>query len=158
MVVTIMPSMNSLLQALRTDFPGISFVAGNEFYWSCDNNTVHFDDKEPNASFLLLHELAHAQLKHSQYERDIELIKMERDAWDYATSDIAGNYKIKIPTDLVGTTLDTYRDWLHYRSICPHCSAIGYQIKKEIYSCPTCQQTWRVNKAQDCALRRYKKV
>lgn len=156
MVATTMPSMSSLLQKLKTEYPHISFISNGHFSWSDQNKTIYFAPKEPDAKCLLLHELAHAQLGHQQYERDIELVKMERDAWDYAVDELANTYNVKVSDSLVQTSLDTYRDWIHARSICPQCSALGYQTGVCIYTCPTCQQTWRVNKAQDCALRRYK--
>ena len=57
--------------------------------------------------------------------------------------------------EVIQEHLDTYRDWLHARSICPSCTANGYQISSHTYECPACLHTWRVNEARICALRRY---
>jgi hypothetical protein len=80
---------------------------------------------------------------------------MERDAWDKA-NEIAEIYHLEINDEIVQSTLDTYRDWLHERSNCPVCQASGIQIEKYAYRCIACNHKWRVNEARICALRRYK--
>jgi hypothetical protein len=150
----IMPSITSLATSLQHNFPALTFTASDIFRWSPQNQTIFYDaNSHDHAS--LLHELAHAQLAHTTYSKDIELIEMERDAWDYAIQTLASKYDVEINDDAVQNALDTYRDWLHARSTCPRCKAIGVQTKKNEYKCVTCDARWRVNDARVCALRRY---
>ena len=153
MDVTTMPSMPSLIKSLKTDFPQFVFKKASNFLWSHDENTIYYASSDDDCA-LLLHELSHALLNHVDYRRDIELVAMEREAWDKAKV-LAENYDVKIDEDFIQSNLDTYRDWLHSRSTCPKCNANGLQIKKNTYRCVACDFEWRVNEARTCALRRY---
>jgi hypothetical protein len=153
MDVTIMPSTTSLINQLKSDYPQFSFKKSKRFLWSPSENTVYYTGSDDDYSFLL-HELSHGLLGHADYRRDVELIAMERAAWDKAVS-IAPHYRLTIPEETVESTLDSYREWLHARSTCPNCKATGLQIKQHVYSCIACHHSWRVNEARICALRRF---
>lgn len=153
MDVTIMLSTHSLLPKLIADFPAITFAAGQRFAWSPDTKTVFYDEADDNLE-LLLHELSHGILGHHEYLKDIELLSMETAAWDKAR-ELGEKYAVTIDKDASEDNLDTYRDWLHARSSCPTCNAVGYQSSKDTYTCVACTGTWRVNEARLCALRRY---
>lgn len=127
----------------------------DDFGWNPDNSTVSYDPHHTDAPSLLLHEVGHALLGHTLYERDIELLVIERQAWDKAVI-LGKSYAITIDPDLIEDTLDTYRDWLHSRSLCPSCGATGLQVASKAYTCPSCHQKWHVNEARSCELRRYK--
>jgi len=149
-----MPSIFSLLSKLRCDFPAINFASGNEFYWSSSTQTVFYNEGSDETA-LLLHELAHGLLGHVAYRRDVELLAIERQAWDYAITELAPRYAIKITEDDIEHALDSYRDWLHARSTCPNCHATGIQTGQKQYRCLACHKIWSVNEARQCALRRY---
>ncbi len=148
-----MPSMPSLIPHLKADYPQFTFHPSDAFLWSPSEQTIHYVADELGAEFVL-HELSHGLLGHADYSRDVELLAMERAAWDKAV-EIGTHYALVIDSELIQSTLDTYRDWLHARSTCPNCRATGQQVKKRLYSCPACQHTWRVNEARICALRRF---
>jgi hypothetical protein len=154
MDVIIMPSTTTLLSRLKTDYPQFSFKPGDDFLWSSSDNTIYYNNKIENQSIFLLHELSHALLGHTNYTSDIQLITMERQAWDH-TIKLATKYYVTISDDMVQSNLDSYRDWLHSRSTCPSCEATGLQIKDYTYTCPACSHKWQVNEARTCALRRY---
>lgn len=156
MVATIMPSIDLLIKTLVHDFPSVTFHEGEHFSWAPSTKTVSFCLSEPHGAERLLHEVAHAKLAHKGYERDIDLIAMERDAWQLARTTLSETYGLPIASDVVETHMDTYRDWLHARSTCPHCTATGMQIGKRTYKCVACLKTWDVNEARVCALRRYR--
>ena len=107
---------------------------------------------------ILHYEIGHSQLEHSSYSRDISLLKMEQDAWQYAVDQLASAYAISLSMDdeIVNDSLDSYRHWLNARSTCPHCQAIGLETDSGQYSCLVCKKTWTVNEARTCRLRRYK--
>lgn len=155
-----MARITSLISRLKTNselttaLPDLTLKQGEIFGWDHNACVITYDPAEPEAEQLLLHEIGHALLGHADYQRDIELIEMEAAAWERARQ-LAAKIGSSIDDDLAEDMLDTYRDWLHARSKCPHCSAIGIQTKSSEYRCLACRHTWRVNEARTCALRRY---
>lgn len=147
-----MLSPNKLLTRVRKDFPHLQFEPAETFAWSPDQQTITYAD-EPRTDLLLLHELSHALLGHKDYSLDIELLRLESAAWDYAKG-LANQYNVPLDDDLIEDNLDSYRDWLHARSACPNCQQIGIQNQKNTYSCLNCRYSWGVNDAKQCQLRR----
>ncbi len=143
-----------LIARLHADFPAIRFEPGNTFAWSAVRSVVQYDPSAAQAAAFLLHELAHAQLAHADFQLDIELLAREREAWDYATNVLAPMYLDAIDEELIETSLDTYRQWLYARSLCPKCSTTGLQTKTSTYICMNCRCSWRPNDARQCELRR----
>jgi len=150
-----MPSTHSLNQIIQ-DFPQFSFVTADAFRWSAETQTIHYDPTAPDIQSFLLHELGHAILQHESYAKDIDLLRLERDAWQYATSQLAPRYSGTIDTDLIEDNLDTYREWLHARSLCPDCHMTGIQTNTGHYRCVACGSRWKANEARNCALRRHR--
>lgn len=148
-----MPSTVSLVKRLTTDFPDFRFVPSDDFHWSSEEKAIYYDQTS-NDGASLLHEVAHGILAHTDYSRDIELLQMERDAWGYASSTLSAKYELVIDDDTIQGAIDSYRNWLHARSTCPHCKATGLQTKKEYYTCLVCHRTWHVNEARNCGLKR----
>lgn len=158
MDVTAMQSSKVSPSTLIESFPGLSFVEAEECRWSPSEQTIYYDPYDPYITERLLHEIAHATLAHTDYERDIELIAIERDAWARARTVLAPLFSTSISSDLVENDLDTYRNWLHARSTCPQCSSNGIQTSEREYTCITCRTVWRVNHAIGCGLKRYIKI
>ena len=150
-----MQLISSLINRLQSAYPDLLFDARDEFHWSPEDKAITYPEDTKDTSSLL-HEVAHAILEHASYTRDIELIEMERAAWQYAQTHLAPFYEIALPDDVVEDSLDTYRDWLHARSLCPQCEATVVQVKTAEYKCVACFTHWQVNEARICALRRYK--
>lgn len=149
MDVTTMQS-NSLLNRLKKDHPSFHFVESDHFAWQPEISTILWSI---DGSAQLLHELGHAILGHDLFNRDIELLGMERDAWEEARK-LAKKYDIDLDTTTVEDDLDTYREWLHARSTCPRCNVNGIQVAKDLYQCLICDAKWRVNDARVCNLKR----
>lgn len=148
-------STNLLVDKLRQQFPQFTFIEDDNFFWSPQDASIHFlaNSGEVGA---LLHETAHALLGHSQYTRAIQLIEMERDAWAYAQNTLASQLNMNIAEDEIQDHLDSYRNWLHSRSLCPTCQANGLETKKDSFQCPACLDKWTVNESRTCQLRRYR--
>lgn len=146
---------------IKQDFPDIIFEKSNAFSWSPNTRTIFYKNplQQQDNFAQLLHEIAHAKLQHESYQRDITLIDMERLAWEYAVETLAPAYNLPLQMndDIVQDSLDSYRNWLHSRSICPNCGAVGMEIAKHRYRCLQCLSEWRVNEARSCKLRRYRK-
>lgn len=146
-------AFNNLLQKLKTDYPSVTFEAGDDFRWSPSLSTVYY--KPGKDAITLLHETAHALLNHTGYEHDIDLIHLEREAWN-KTLELGQLYGVTIDPEVVENALDTYRDWLHARSLCPLCKQNGVQTAENTYACVICGQQWTVNDARSCGLKRHK--
>lgn len=154
MDVTTMASLSSLINQLKKDYPHLSFTSADEFRWSSLEQTVYIASHSLDSPAFCLHEVSHAILEHENYRHDIDLLKLERDAWIFATTTLAPKYNVTITDEVIQDNLDTYRDWLHARSTCPHCSATGIQQKTRQYRCIACGQIWNVNEARLCRLKR----
>jgi hypothetical protein len=152
-----MPPTNSLLEQIGADFPKYTFLQGSNFRWSPDQQLITYAAIEtPEDAWTLLHELAHADLGHTDFELDIHLIQHEVAAWEHAKIALAPRYTISIPDGHIQDHLDSYREWLHKRSTCPECGQNGLQTTQNTYSCTNCRCLWRVNDARMCRLRRSK--
>lgn len=145
----------ALLKRLQKDHPQFSFVTADAFRWSADTHTIHFDPSSAEADLFILHELGHALLSHQSYVQDIDLLKMERDAWHIAMARLSVRYNVAMNESHIQDNLDTYREWLHTRSLCPSCAMSGLQTAYGAYSCLACGCRWKTNDARNCALRRY---
>ena len=156
MDATTMQSITSIISQLKNKLPDISFKPADDFFWNPSDKVINYDPENDSEIELLFHEIGHALLGHKSFDSDVQLIAMERDAGDKARS-LADEFGITITDDFIQSNLDSYRDWLHKRSTCPNCTAVGMQIKKSGYSCPACNHDWSVNSAITCALRRYNK-
>jgi hypothetical protein len=152
----IQQNFQTLLSEVKRAYPGLIFVQGTDFAWSASINTITYAPKAPQGALLLLHELAHTELHHDDYTMDIDLLRQEAQAWQYARTILAERFKVAVGEDFVQDCLDTYRDWLHKRSLCPGCSQVGLQTKKNNYSCINCSYSWRTNDARQCSLRRFR--
>lgn len=151
-----MPATSSLLvDKLSKDYPHFVFTADTNSHWSPVHSTVFYNPAEPNIDWILLHELSHACLDHAGYSRDIKLLQMERDAWNYAKQTLAPHYSITIDDDFIEDHLDTYRDWLHIKSTCPKCTLSGMEIAKHQYQCLSCSHHWNTNTGTQVRVQRY---
>lgn len=132
------------------------FCEGDDFYWSSSLRTVYYKSlATAKDTWKLIHEIGHAELTHTLYTSDIQLIQHEAAAWDYACTTIAPIFKINVPEEFVQECLDTYRQWLHVRSTCPSCGQTGVQTQNT-YSCINCRCLWQANEARLCNVRRKK--
>ena len=144
----------SLLQQLRSDFPKIKFIESDLYSWSPLSNEIYY--RLPLSVYSLLHELGHALCKHRSYQLDIQLLKLEVEAWEKAQQ-LATTYKLKVPQAHINRCLDTYRDWVLSRAKCPDCDLVGLQSANNLrYSCCNCQMQWKVPSESSCLVRRIK--
>jgi len=142
--------MEALIQKLKVDFPELTFTSGPRASWSPANSTIYYPSEEAgHGSWTLLHEVGHALLGHASYSSDVNLLQKESAAWQ-AALELAPKYGLLIANDHIQDCLDTYRDWLHKRSSCPVCGHHGLQATQSLYSCPNCQNTWKVSSARFC--------
>lgn len=158
-VIVILKIMNNnklhqLVTRLRADFPQFVFQVGDQFKFQPIEQTITYQPQAEQAELLLLHELAHALLQHANYRFDIELVKMEADAWEYTKNKLLPSYDIATDPELIDDTLESYREWLYQRSCCPQCGSVGSQAADLSYKCLECPTKWQPNDAKFTALRR----
>jgi hypothetical protein len=146
------PTLAVLVERLTTDYPQLTFAASTSFFWSRANHQVMYRHNAEGiaATFSLLHEVGHALLDHKRYTLDFELLQLEVAAWEQAMA-IAPTYDITIDEEHIQDCLDSYRDWLYRRSICPACSAKALQQDDQpLYRCFNCHATWQVAPSRFC--------
>lgn len=141
-----------MLEQLQARFPDLQFVANGRFCWSPQTHEIGYDQDrhDQTADWSLLHETGHALLDHTQYLADFELLRLEMAAWAKAR-ELAVDFGIHIDENHIQDCLDTYRDWLYKRSICPHCSTRALQENDYAhYRCFNCHTVWRVTPSRFC--------
>jgi ribosomal protein L37AE/L43A len=136
--------MPKKISKIIADFPQFSFIKDQKSLWLAPKNTIFYNDDAAE----LLHEIAHALLGHSDFTTDVSLIKKERAAWSKALK-LAEEYGVKISETKIEKDLDSYRDWLHFRSTCPKCSQNGVQNAETLnYQCFACRTRWKAGRNQ----------
>src|SRR3990167_9943876 len=71
------------IATLSRDYPQYKFKRGSQEHWSPRSGTITYNPSQPLKllRYGVLHELAHAQLEHTDYASDFELLKLESLAW-----------------------------------------------------------------------------
>ena len=144
-------NQDSVILSVSKNYPGLTLMAGDNYYWSPGDKTVYYkeDNHTAEGAWALLHETGHALLEHLQYYSDVELVLMEVSAWEKA-KELASEQGFEIDEDHVQDCLDSYRDWLHKRSLCPDCSLAGVQTDTQTYACIFCHKNWKVSAERFC--------
>lgn len=130
-----------LVQKISEQYPKLRLKQGKKFAFRSPK-TIVYEEKGAGLSLneyklSLLHELGHALLGHRDFRTDAERIKMERAAWERARELCAG-WGVSYEEEWVEERLDSYRDWLHKKSLCPECGLTRYQTVNGEYHCPGC--------------------
>lgn len=153
--------MEKLIDTLSAKYPKLRFTPGENFFWSPETTEIFYKSRASGkkATWSLLHETGHALLEHRSYKADFELIRLEVAAWERAKQ-LAADIGTAIDESHIQDCLDTYRDWLYKRSICPECSTKCLQQDDYAhYRCFNCHTVWKVTASRFCrAYRRSKDI
>lgn len=142
--------MEKLILELKKDHPGLVFSPGQSHCWSPEYGQISYEDAGKAHSVEgLLHELGHARMGHTGYVSDLELLQKEVEAWQEALL-LAELYAVTFDQNHMQDCLDTYRDWIYKRSMCPSCLGTGLQRDERHYYCLNCGHTWRVTASRFC--------
>jgi len=144
--------MYELINRLKDTFPQLKFAPGQQFSWSPETGEIFYkvSASGPKSTWSLLHETGHALLEHKSYQADFELLRLEVAAWEKARQ-LAADQGVEIDEDHIQDCLDTYRDWLYKRSICPTCTTKCLQQDDYAhYRCFNCHTVWRVSASRFC--------
>lgn len=138
------------VRLLERDYKEVEFRWGQpRFSYRLKNGkkVVFLGEPQPNFGLLALHELGHALCEHKDYNTHVERLKIESEAWEmaktvysnYATNTHLADILPEWNEDIVQEKLDTYREWLHNKSLCKKCGLTMYQTKDGKYHCPRCE-------------------
>jgi hypothetical protein len=145
--------MIELVKKLAIAHPHLRFVAAESFYWCPETSEVFYDAArltDVSGKWSLVHETSHALLQHATYKADIELLHLEVAAWSHAQN-LATQYGMTIDNEYIQDCLDTYRDWLYRRSLCPGCGSQCLQSDEtNHYRCYNCHARWHVSPSRFC--------
>ncbi len=145
--------MIDVLSRVAKKYPEITLTPGTDFSWSYETSVITYPTEvEQNNVFVasLCHELGHAFCTHKHFKNDIELIKLEREAWNEGSKIAKDVFGIDIPDQHIERCLNTYRDWLYERAVCPTCKQCGMQSGALEYRCVFCHTIWTVNASRLC--------
>ena len=126
----------AFIARLSLDYPKFVFKESSRFSFR-PPKTINYSLSDDHFALQSLHELGHALSGHRSFDKLVQRLKMEREAWEKARS-LAPKYHISWDEDYAEDQLDTYRDWLHQKSKCPSCGQTRYQNKAGIWLCPNC--------------------
>lgn len=133
-------AQNNLLARLRADYPNLEFLVGERFLFH-PPATIYYEVNSDDY-LSLLHELGHALIDKTDYNQDIELLQIESAAWAKA-KELCAKYHLTFDESYAESRLDSYRDLLHYNSLCPNCGLNGYEDEHQAYHCPLCGASWQ---------------
>lgn len=91
----------AFLDSLKTAYPNFVFRPGRKFLFR-PPKFIYYLEADDNFRFLLLHELAHALLGHFSYQKSLERLQIERDAWERLVS-----FAKSTPSPLTKTSLSS---------------------------------------------------
>lgn len=128
--------MQDFLKKIKSAYPEFVFKPGKRFLFR-PKNTIFYDEDAEYFELLLLHELGHALLGHYDFATGLSRLKMECAAWDKARS-LAEQFDVDVYEDVIQDKIETYREWLHDRLICPDCGLIRLETKDQNFICPRC--------------------
>ena len=130
-----------LLSLLKESYKDLTFKEGPRFLFR-PKKTIFYIEANENFRFLLLHELAHALLGHFSFDRSLERLEIERDAWE-KTRELCELHEVPFDDNLAEAELNTYRDWVHQKTLCKACGLTCLEISSESLYCPFCQKTYK---------------
>ncbi len=131
-------------------------LPGDVFCFNSNTKTITYveEELEKNEGILaLLHEIAHLKLGHYSYNYDVELLKLEHEAWD-ETRKMAMQYGIEVDEEHIAECLTSYDLWLEKRATCPKCGEYALQRNNNTFGCFVCDCYWKVNERKDREVRK----
>lgn len=133
-------AQNNLLARLRQDYPDLTLISGDRYLFH-PPATIYYEVNSDDY-LSLLHELGHALIDKTDYNQDVELLQIESAAWAKA-KELCAKYHLTFDESYAESRLDSYRDLLHYNSLCPNCGLNGYEDEHQTYHCPLCGASWQ---------------
>lgn len=131
----------AFLDSLKKTYPEFTFHPGRKFLFR-PQKSIYYLEADENFRLLLLHELAHALLGHFSYQKSLERLQIERDAWE-KTRQLCKIHNVTFDEDVAEAELNTYRDWVHQKTLCKTCGLTCLEVSSESLYCPFCQKTYK---------------
>ncbi|MBQ6130088.1 hypothetical protein IJI72_00065 [Candidatus Saccharibacteria bacterium] len=130
----------AFLNKIITAFPDLVFKPNKKFTFR-PKKTIYYEIKNDHFPLLLLHETAHALLNHYSFDTSLERLTIERDAWE-KTRSLCKKFAQPFDEDFAEANLNTYRDWLHQKTLCKVCGLTCLEVSSTTLFCPFCQKTY----------------
>lgn len=127
------------LGRVKGAYPQFCFKAGRKFMFRPRRTIIYEEIAGEEFKLLLLHELGHATLGHFSFKTAVERLAKERDAWE-KTRELAEGFGVEFDEEMAQGNLDTYREFLHQKTLCPECGLSTLEIGTEKLFCPGCQR------------------
>lgn len=124
--------------------------------WSPYTKTIYYNSRRLGSNtgkIGLLHEIGHGLLSHRVYKYDMELLKMEMEAWDIVR-ELAPKYNLTIDEEHIARCISSYDYWLSKRATCPDCTNFSLQKDRTTFGCFACGSEWKVNDRKDRRVKR----
>ena len=131
----------AFLDSLKQSYSDYTFRPGRKFLFR-PPKSIYYLEADDNFRLLLLHELAHALLGHFTYTKSLERLQIERDAWE-KTRELCELHSVAFDEALAESELDTYRDWVHQKTLCKTCGLTCLEVSSESLYCPFCQKFYQ---------------
>ena len=132
------------------------FQLSDSYRWDPFTKTINYVSTPGNINkgiSTFLHEIGHGLLDHQIFEYDIDLIKIEMEAWLLA-SELAAEHGAIFDEDCAQDCIESYRVWISERSKCLECEQVALEQAPQEYSCFNCSTSWKVSKQQLCQIQR----
>jgi len=142
--------------AIRNLLSENNCLPGEVFSFNANTKIITYVPNElegDNGNVALLHEIAHMKLGHFSYNYDVELLKLEHEAWE-ETRRLAKEYGIVVNESHIEECLESYDEWLNKRATCPRCGEYALQRDHNTFGCFVCDCYWKVNERKDRRVRK----
>ena len=131
----------TFLETIKEAYPEFSFRPGSKFLFR-PPKSIRYIESDDNFRLLLLHELSHALLGHFSFDRSLERLQIERDAWS-KTRELCLFHSVPFDEEFAEAELNTYRDWVHQKTLCKRCGLSCLEVSSESLYCPFCQKYYK---------------
>ena len=145
--------IQSIIDVYKSTF---NFKLNDSYRWNPETRTINYAKRsvsEPKDASAFLHELSHGILEHQDFEYDVDLLRMEMQAWELAAR-LAAEHCIEFHKDYSQACLESYRVWIAERSTCPECDQTTLESAPQSHYCFNCSTSWKVSKQQMCQIQR----
>ena len=145
--------IQSIIDVYKSTF---NFQLNDCYRWNPETRTVNYAKQsisEPKDVSAFLHELSHGILEHEDFEYDVDLLRMEMQAWNLA-NELSIKHGVDFHEDYSQSCLESYRVWIAERSTCPECDQTTLESAPQSYCCFNCSTSWKVSKQQMCQIQR----
>lgn len=129
------------VRRLMAHYPEVRWAEASRFSFR-PPRMVRLGRAQPHYAMLAAHEVGHCLMGHRDFRTEVGRLRMESEAWERAHavwSELRLEERGAIwDEEFVEDQLDTYREWLHSKSLCPRCGQVRFQTVDGAFHCLFC--------------------